>query len=93
MHFDNPQHQFYCGIDRHARTSHVCTRDHQGNGVYDKSSAENRPLTSEAPKRFGVLSLQGPHHLNYLGSGSVSQRSVPNTSTRRHTMPGRQPSG
>jgi len=30
MRFYNKQHQFYCGIDLHARTMYVCIMDHEG---------------------------------------------------------------
>jgi transposase len=37
MRFYNQQHRFYCGIDLHARTMHVCILDHTGSVVYDKN--------------------------------------------------------
>ena len=30
MRFFNSQHQFYCGVDLHAKTLHVCVVDSQG---------------------------------------------------------------
>ena len=30
MKFYNQQHEFYCGIDLHAKTMYVCVVDHQG---------------------------------------------------------------
>jgi transposase len=30
MRFYNEQHQFYCGIDLHARTMYLCIMDHEG---------------------------------------------------------------
>jgi len=30
MRFYTKQHQFYCGIDLHARTMYVCIMDHEG---------------------------------------------------------------
>jgi transposase len=37
MRFYNQQHQFYCGIDLHARTMHVCILSHEGTIVFDKN--------------------------------------------------------
>ena len=36
MRFYNTQHRFYCGIDLHARTMHVCILDQAGQTVFDK---------------------------------------------------------
>lgn len=44
MRFYNQQHRFYCGIDLHARTMHVCILDHDGHVVFDK----NLPCRPEA---------------------------------------------
>src|SRR5437879_5936129 len=33
------QHRFYCGIDLHARTMHLCILDQAGNVVLDKNLA------------------------------------------------------
>jgi transposase len=37
MRFYQQQHPFYCGIDLHARTMHVCILDQAGKVVFDKS--------------------------------------------------------
>jgi transposase len=37
MRFYTQQHRFYCGIDLHTRTMHVCILDHTGNVVLDKN--------------------------------------------------------
>ena len=37
MRFYTQQHRFYCGIDLHARTMHVCILDHAGNVVLDRN--------------------------------------------------------
>jgi transposase len=37
MRFYNQQHRFYCGIDLHARTMHVCILRHDGTTVFDKN--------------------------------------------------------
>jgi transposase len=57
MRFDNTQHQFYCGIDLHARTMHACILDHTGCIVFDN----NLPchfdslLQAIAPFRDGIV--------------------------------------
>jgi len=37
MRFYTTQHRFYCGIDLHARTMHVCVLDATGTVVFDKN--------------------------------------------------------
>jgi transposase len=37
MRFYNQPHRFYCGIDLHARTMHVCVLDAAGTIVYDRN--------------------------------------------------------
>jgi hypothetical protein len=37
MRFYSLQHRFYCGIDLHARTKHVCILDQAGRVVLDKN--------------------------------------------------------
>jgi transposase len=37
MRFYTQQQRFYCGIDLHARTMHVCILAHEGNVVFDKN--------------------------------------------------------
>jgi transposase len=57
MRFYTTQHQFYCGIDLHARTMHVCILDHAGNVVLD----QNLPchfdtlLQAITPYRDGIV--------------------------------------
>jgi transposase len=57
MRFYTQQHRFYCGIDLHARTMHVCILDQTGNLVLDK----NLPchfgtlLQAIAPFRDGIV--------------------------------------
>ena len=36
MHFYQQQHRFYCGIDLHARTMHLCVLDPAGSIRFDK---------------------------------------------------------
>jgi transposase len=50
-------HRFYCGIDLHARTMHVCVLDQAGSVVFDKS-LPCRPdalLAALAPFRDGLV--------------------------------------
>jgi transposase len=57
MRFYQGQHRFYCGIDLHARSMHVCVVDHAGNIVFDKSVA-SRPealLRALEPFRDGLV--------------------------------------
>jgi len=57
MRFYTGQHRFYCGIDLHARTMHVCILDHDGHVVYDQNLA-CRPdafLRAVAPFRDGLV--------------------------------------
>jgi hypothetical protein len=37
MRFYNQQHQFYCGVDLHARTMYLCILDGASQVVYDKN--------------------------------------------------------
>ena len=52
MNFYNRQHEFYCGIDLHANSMHVCVVDHDG---HKHCTAISRPAR---PDRF--LSAIGP---------------------------------
>ncbi len=57
MRFYTKQHRFYCGIDLHARTMHLCVLDHTGTVVLDKNIAA-RPetfLKAIAPFREDVV--------------------------------------
>jgi len=57
MRFYNQPHRFYCGIDLHARTMHVCILDHDGLVVFDKN-LPCRPesfLRAVAPFRAGLV--------------------------------------
>ena len=46
MRFYNQRHQFYCGIDLHASSMHVCVVDHDGN------KRLHRNFNTKAPDRF-----------------------------------------
>ncbi len=57
MRFYTRQHRFYCGVDLHARTMHVCVLDQDGNPVFDKG-LPCRPdtfLKAIAPFRDGLV--------------------------------------
>ncbi len=57
MRFYTQQHRFYCGIDLHARTMHVCILDQQGNVVFDKNLPGHFDslLKAIAPFRDGIV--------------------------------------
>jgi transposase len=57
MRFYTRQHRFYCGIDLHARTMHVCVLDQQGEVVFDKKLPCHFPALLEAlaPFRDGLV--------------------------------------
>ena len=52
MRFYTRQHRFYCGVDLHARSMHVCVLDQEGNVLVSKSIAS-------APEPF--LELTAPY--------------------------------
>jgi transposase len=57
MRFYLQQHRFYCGVDLHARSMHLCVLDHQGTVVFDKN-LPCRPdafLRAIAPFRDGLV--------------------------------------
>ena len=43
MKFYNRQHQFYCGIDLHATSMHVCVVDHGGTKLLHKNFNTKTP--------------------------------------------------
>jgi len=57
MRFYAQQHRFYCGIDLHGRTMHLCILDHQGNTVFDKNLPCRRDtfLNALAPFRDDLI--------------------------------------
>ncbi len=59
MRFYNQRHQFYCGIDLHASSMHVCVVDHEG----DKRLHRNFPTRS--PERF-VQALEPFRHSDLI---------------------------
>ena len=52
MRFYTSQHRFYCGIDLHARTMHVCILDHDGNVVVDRNLPCHFPALLQAIAPF-----------------------------------------
>jgi hypothetical protein len=50
MHFYTHQHQYYCGIDLHARSMYVCIIDSAGTVVF------HRNLPTEGEKLLEVIS-------------------------------------
>ncbi len=57
MRFYNQQRQFYCGIDLHARTMHLCILDQAGNIVLHRNikTQPARLLQAIAPYRQGLV--------------------------------------
>jgi transposase len=57
MRYYTRHHPFYCGIDLHSRTMHVCILDHDGNAVVDQGIACNPKafLKLIAPYRQGLV--------------------------------------
>src|SRR5262245_39932632 len=57
LRFSTQQHRFYCGVDLHARTMHLCVLDHQGTVALDRA-LPCRPeafLHAIAPFRAGLV--------------------------------------
>ena len=48
MNFYNQQHQYYCGIDLHARTMYLCIVDHGGNVLLHKDMKANPEALARA---------------------------------------------
>jgi hypothetical protein len=57
MRFDKTAHPFYCGIDLHARTMHVCVLDAAGTVVLDQNLPGHFDtlLQAIAPFRDGIV--------------------------------------
>jgi hypothetical protein len=60
MRFYDQHHRFYCGIDLHARTMHVCVRAHDGDVATTKKRRKSSTsgcalLTFKAIERFGRI--------------------------------------
>jgi len=52
MRFYSNPHQFYAGIDLHARSMHVCVLDAAGTVVYDRNLACHFPRQGKGGVRF-----------------------------------------
>ncbi len=63
MKFYNKQHEFYCGIDLHANSMHVCVVDQGGNKLL------HRNFNTKKPERF-LIALQpfDKHDLELLSN-------------------------
>jgi transposase len=57
MRFYNQAHQFYCGVDLHARSMYLCILDHQGNVVFhhDLPAEPDAFLQAIQPYRPGLV--------------------------------------
>ena len=57
MRFYTGQHQYYCGIDLHARTLYLCILDAEGNVVLHKNRPCDRQILLDAldPFRDGLV--------------------------------------
>ena len=57
MRFYNQVHQFYCGVDLHARSMYLCILDHQGNVVFhqDLPAEPGAFLEAVTPYRQGLV--------------------------------------
>jgi len=57
MRFYTKQHQYYCGIDLHARTMYLCVLDREGNALVNKNmkTEPNRLLKIIAPYREDIV--------------------------------------
>jgi hypothetical protein len=57
MRFYNQQHSFYCGVDLHTRTMHICILDPGGQKVLHQGllASPLAFLTTIAPYRLGLV--------------------------------------
>ena len=73
MRYYTKHHQFYCGIDLHARTMYICFMDHQGTILKHR----NMPSTAQTladllqPYSEGLVLAVRVHLHPVLGGGSV----------------------
>jgi transposase len=54
MRFYNQQHQYYCGVDLHARSMYLCIRDHDGAIVFHQNLAAEANVFLQAIEPFKV---------------------------------------
>lgn len=53
MRFYQQQHQFYCGVDLHAKTMHVCIVNHEGQTLVHKNLPARPDRLLELIRRGG----------------------------------------
>ena len=80
MRFYNQQHQFYAGIDLHARTLHVCILDEGPTHVDGRGSAsgleksnDHGSVTSQLDPLSPVFAPKCPHFTAILSAHDVLQ--------------------
>lgn len=56
MRFYNQQHQYYCGIDLHARKMYVCIIDQKGKNRVHKNIKTDAVFAKATPCQTGVTS-------------------------------------
>jgi hypothetical protein len=73
MRFYTQQHNFYCGIDLHARSMYLCILDRDGKIVlyHNMASAPEPFLDAIAPYRGNLVVGRGVHLLLVLTGRSV----------------------
>jgi len=57
MRFYTKQHQFYCGIDLHARTMYVCILDHHGEILLHRNMPARQRRFSRPLPPIGMILL------------------------------------
>ena len=79
MRFYTGQHRFYCGIDLHARSMHVCVLDAAGTVVYDRNLACHFPREGKGRGTFFFVAFRGPPrgHEVLAETGRMSILNVP----------------
>ena len=79
MRFYSNPHQFYAGIDLHARSMHVCVLDAAGTVVYDRNLACHFPRQGKGGGTFFFVAFRGlPRgHEVLAGPGRMSILNVP----------------
>jgi hypothetical protein len=73
------QHRFYCGVDLHASSLHLCLLDHDGNVVLDKNIVA-RPetfLKAIAPFRDDLVAAAECMYAWYWVADLCQQEKIP----------------
>ena len=52
MHFYEKHHQFYCGVDLHARSMYLCTQDEHGTVLFHRKMPTNREAFEIAVTKY-----------------------------------------